>query len=1685
MKYNRRHSQLLLTVLRLMLVLALLPAPGAGRAQETAFTQYTDKKFAFEITIPKTWHLLPASDQEAGGATVFSTFEVGYVPELEQIPITELKLDMGIAAVERSTQQSLLDWVKQNQLKESQIIREQHWKTEHLQRVEMDVQTPWGSDARLWYFEKGGIVYFAIAMPLHSTQMDVARQVVESAQFFADRAVAIRAINSIDNGPVPNKELEAAAPAGYRLPFDGKKLVTNGPGCSDTHTGRSSEAIDYGLSYETVRATQKGIVIFSQDGWNDGYGSFIKIQHPDGNISRYAHLSDRRVSSGDVSQGQDIARSGNTGNSTGVHLHFEVRNSGNQSIWIRDLPTTKWYTGDINSPCRPSGQVDGEAEYTGSGTPPPPSCPSSGKVILYKDWNFDCGGEGDGSGYVKRDNTGSQNVPGGFNDRASSVRVASGWSVKLYEHGDRNGGWACRTSDDDSLGGNYFNNGVSLNDSVSSFEVFNDSRCGEPIPPCPAPSLTEPSHGRIFEDRTITFRWNDVSCEHNGFTFRVKTTPDMDGSGETVIDTGEGGTSRTVPFDSRWDNRDLYWSVRAANAPGGASWASARHFRISPNRPPTLSFDTANGNGDGRITSRDQNWTFRGTAGDPEGKFSRVEFRCDDCDNRGSGEDRSTSANWSIGRNGMSGRNFVYFEAYDDKQSVKSRTLELNIDLAAPTTEVQIVGNAPYGWFIEAAQVRLSAQDGNTGRASAGVREIRYKRDGGGEQVQPGATVDFSEGGDGEHTVRFYAVDTVGNAESERSATYRIDRTPPTPISGVGETHGVANNSWQKDQNKPAFTWNAASDATSGLGGYQFYFGADANGTAIHVDVAAGAPLAWTPNNLGVATGTYYLRGRTWDKASNISAWQTLFTFKYDGTPPPNPGQAVHADGPKNDTWQKITARPNFTWTPPVDEGSGVKGYFTYWGADENGESASFITANGLQSATPLCAQGQACTGYLRLRSQDNVGLSPEKWTTTFVLRYDGAPPVADFTVNGGVTQTAQTLIQLNLQATEQGSGLAEMRLSSDGQSWTPWEVYAPARVWEIPGISRQSWPIYLQVKDAVGWESAVVSRTVYFDVNTAQTHSANFRLFDWAEASGAGAHTSQPTGYKGRSTVGQVVDSPRITSTNYLLVGGYEAGSQAIPLVVPGHDEFEFINGIFASGVVNDTLRSSSYRMVGVWGEPALPNNSTEIISISYRHQPGFLAARPSLADAPTPTATPTPGPTPTPTPTPACDFPRVSIDDGAVFTTDTVVTLSLCAPNVVEMTLSNDGGFGGAVWEPYARSKPWTLTSHSNYVLPRYVYVAFKNAAGQTYALFMDDIILDPTPPEAKVRVGTNLPLDETLLAAARAGREQTAIFQGQGVAYLWTLDGQALAEPMPLLAASADGTVDLYLSARDAVGNVIRMQVSGDGSFSGAWESYNALKKYTPGGGDGEKTVYARFQDEAGNVSQPVTKTFQLDTLPPVGGIALSHPILGPDVVTTTVWLGAEDNLSGVAAMRLSTDPTFADAVWRPFASSLTWVYSAQDRSRDALHVQFRDAVGNGSEVYDAPLLVDATPPLVYVEVEAGDTLTRILRIYSYDELTYPAQMRLTNDPLFLEGVVTQPYAESVTWSFDQRRVVWAQVQDGVGNWSEAYPAYAEMPAEPTPGNRLYLPEIQSAAPGREREAIPTGELEWRVYLPAVGQ
>lgn len=75
-----------------------------------------------------------------------------------------------------------------------------------------------------------------------------------------------------------------------------------------------------------VKAADSGRVVIAKSGWNYGYGNYVVVDHGNGFVSLYGHLNSIYVQAGEnIFAGQQLGTVGNTGNSTGPHLHFEIR----------------------------------------------------------------------------------------------------------------------------------------------------------------------------------------------------------------------------------------------------------------------------------------------------------------------------------------------------------------------------------------------------------------------------------------------------------------------------------------------------------------------------------------------------------------------------------------------------------------------------------------------------------------------------------------------------------------------------------------------------------------------------------------------------------------------------------------------------------------------------------------------------------------------------------------------------------------------------------------------------------------------------------------------------------------------------------------------------------------------------------------------------------------------------------------------------------------------------------------------------------------------------------------------------------------------------------------------------------------------------------------------------------------
>lgn len=104
---------------------------------------------------------------------------------------------------------------------------------------------------------------------------------------------------------------------------------------------RHHAGVDFAAPTGTpIYAVGSGIV--TKAGWGNGWGNYVEINHGNGYVTRYAHASRLHVRVGDqVQAGRHIANIGNTGRSTGAHLHFEVVQGGrakNPVTYLAMLP---------------------------------------------------------------------------------------------------------------------------------------------------------------------------------------------------------------------------------------------------------------------------------------------------------------------------------------------------------------------------------------------------------------------------------------------------------------------------------------------------------------------------------------------------------------------------------------------------------------------------------------------------------------------------------------------------------------------------------------------------------------------------------------------------------------------------------------------------------------------------------------------------------------------------------------------------------------------------------------------------------------------------------------------------------------------------------------------------------------------------------------------------------------------------------------------------------------------------------------------------------------------------------------------------------------------------------------------------------------------------------------------------
>lgn len=159
----------------------------------------------------------------------------------------------------------------------------------------------------------------------HDLESDVAAYEKKMKELDAKEQAQEAALQNKIQQAEANYSTSGTSSKGFIRPVNSNNITARMYYSSGAYHG----AVDFGVSVGTpVYAAADGVVVTATWGGSDSYGYYVKIKHYNGLYTLYAHASSLAVKVGQVvKQGQVIMYSGNTGKTSGPHLHFEVRTS--------------------------------------------------------------------------------------------------------------------------------------------------------------------------------------------------------------------------------------------------------------------------------------------------------------------------------------------------------------------------------------------------------------------------------------------------------------------------------------------------------------------------------------------------------------------------------------------------------------------------------------------------------------------------------------------------------------------------------------------------------------------------------------------------------------------------------------------------------------------------------------------------------------------------------------------------------------------------------------------------------------------------------------------------------------------------------------------------------------------------------------------------------------------------------------------------------------------------------------------------------------------------------------------------------------------------------------------------------------------------------------------------------------
>ncbi|MBI4769899.1 MAG: hypothetical protein HY784_05650, partial [Chloroflexi bacterium] len=636
-------------------------------------------------------------------------------------------------------------------------------------------------------------------------------------------------------------------------------------------------------------------------------------------------------------------------------------------------------------------------------------------------------------------------------------------------------------------------------------------------------------------------------------------------------------------------------------------------------------------------------------------------------------------------------------------------------------------------------------------------------------------------------------------------------------------------------------------------------------------------------------------------------------------------------------------------------------------------------------------------TVYVQFRD-DNGEISPITDTITF----DGTRPEGAIMVNDGAPATNSTAVTLQLTGNDFTSAPVQMQFSADGVTFGGLELFAATRSYNLtPGDELKT--VYVRYQDSAGNYSVVYAASILLDtVAPAGTLIVN------SDAAYTNIITTALT-LSATETTADLLTTQMQFSNNGDSYGALEPFS-------PGK----------------------------VW--PLSPGDGLKTVYARYRDQAGNFSA--PITDTITYDATAPVG--------------TLLVNNDDTYTTSRNVLLKMTASEATSPPVTMQFSDDGVVFtdpEPFALNRAYTLPAGDG---NKTVFVAFTDQAGNVGVTF-DKIVLDTTPPGGTIFINSDAAYTNLItVGLSLSTTEATSLpvtmqFSNDGTnwsAYepfslgkIWVLPagdgaktvfvrykdgaglvGSAVSDSITLDATAPVGTilinnndatttsrnVTLTLTASETGSPPVTMAFSNDGVTFSPAEPFAATKVWVLSSGDGLKTVFVAYTDQAGNSSVAFDK-ITLSETPPEGSIVINSDATYTNLITVALALSTTETVLPIT-MQFSND----GANWtefEPFALTRIWQLSAGDGGK-AVYVRYKNGAGLISDPFSDDIVLDSTPPTGSVLIDGGADYTASQAVELYltasDAIANPQSITMAFSNDGVNFTTPEPFAASKSYT-----------------------------------------------------------------------